>query len=161
MSRKLIMLMVVLLVPFIVGCQLSGEENAGSCRLSISSHGGGFEGFYTIDADDPVTFTQTTPDGGTSFFFFNVDFELPTTIVVTANGLSVNTDSITIRLYKDNKLLKENTVSASNSTIVSIISNTISFDFTTTTTTTTTTGSTTGTTTKSPEAFPTGKSPVP
>ena len=137
--KRILILTAIFLVTFFFGCELGGKKEAGSCRLAISSHGGGFEGFYQIDKNDQVSFKQDVKDTNTVFYFYNVDFELPTTIYIYATGLTTVTDSVTVRIYKDATLLKENTVSNANSTATNpIVANTVNYSFATSSTTSST-----------------------
>jgi hypothetical protein len=105
--------MLMILIVFIIfsGCSLADEEEKGSCKFVVYSYGAGFEGVYTIDGDNMVAFRQDKSSSGTSYYIYEVVFELPTTISITANALNASTSSIVIQIYQDSDQVKTNTVS--------------------------------------------------
>ena len=91
---------------FIIGCSI-GEDESGSCKFHIISYGGGFQGWYIIDNNDPVPFSIDTPDNGC--YIYSEQFETPkSSLYIFTTALTENTGSISIMLYKNDDLLASN-----------------------------------------------------
>ena len=101
---------VVLIFVMLSGCDLGNKDKKGSCEFLVYSHDDGIEVMYRIDGKSYPTIKQNKPDGESAYYIIDKDFELPTTISITANALSLNTSSITIEIYQNDKIVKSNTV---------------------------------------------------
>lgn len=88
----------------LVSCQ-NDEEIDGSCKFHVISYGDGFVGYYIIDDDDPVSFSVSEMKN--SSYTLSVNFVTPeSSIFIFAKAASDSTDSISIMLYDDGKLLQ-------------------------------------------------------
>jgi hypothetical protein len=111
MRLRFAVIMVLIVFVSFSGCKLADEEEKGSCKFVVYSYGAGFEGVYTIDGDKMVAFKQDESSGGTSYYIYEVTFELPISISITANAVSTSTSSIVIQIFQDSDQVKTNTVS--------------------------------------------------
>lgn len=95
-----------LFVFLLFSCQ-NEDEIEGSCKFHVISYGDGVVGWYIIDDDDPVTFSVSEMNN--SSYSLSVNFPTPeSSIYIFAKASSDNTESISIMLYDDGKLLKSN-----------------------------------------------------
>jgi hypothetical protein len=111
MRLKYAIMMVLIVFVSFSGCKIGAEDEKGSCKFVVYSYGAGFEGVYTIDGDKMVAFKQDAASGGTSYYIYEVSFELPTSISISANALNSSTSSIVIQIFQDSEQVKTNTVS--------------------------------------------------
>ncbi len=95
----------LLLFAFVlISCQ-NDEEIEGSSKFHIISYGDGFVGYYIVDDEDPVTFSVSEMKD--SSYTLSVNFVTPeSSIYIFAKAASNATESISIMLYDDGKLLQ-------------------------------------------------------
>ena len=117
----------VLLFAILPGCNLGDDDKKGSCKFIVSSYGDGFDVMYRIDGESYPTIKQNKPDGSTAYYIIDMDFELPTTISITANALSLSTSSIVIEIYQNDKIVKSNTVNKTDPDVQ--IVNSVNYQF--------------------------------
>jgi len=118
---------VVFIFVILSGCDLVNADKQGSCKFLVYSYGDGVDVLYRIDGKSYPTIKQDQPDGESSYYIVDKDFELPTTISITANALSLNTSSITIEIYQNDKIMKSNTVTKTDADVK--IVNSLNYEF--------------------------------
>jgi hypothetical protein len=88
----------------LVSCQYD-EEMEGSCKFHVISYGDGVVGWYIVDNDDPVTFSVSEMKD--SSYSLSVNFATPeSSIYIFAKAASDSTESISVMLYDNGKLLQ-------------------------------------------------------
>lgn len=118
---------VVFILVMLSGCDLGNKEKKGSCKFLVYSYGDGIDVLYRIDGESYPTIKQDVADGTSSYYIVEEDFELPTTISITANALSLSTSSIVIEIYQNDKIVKSNTVNMIDSNVK--IVNSLNYEF--------------------------------
>ncbi|MBP8082103.1 MAG: hypothetical protein KAZ87_02750 [Spirochaetes bacterium] len=93
-----------LLLFLFASCQ-SEDEIDGSCKFHVISYGDGVVGWYIIDNDDPVSFSASASED--SSYTVSIDFPRPeSSIYIFSKAASDKTESISVMLYDDGKLLQ-------------------------------------------------------
>lgn len=97
-------ILLFLFVFLLFSCQ-NEDEIEGSCKFHVISYGDGVVGWYIIDNDDPVLFSVSEVED--SSYSLSVNFAEPeSSIYIFAKAASDKTESISIMLYDDGKLLE-------------------------------------------------------
>lgn len=118
---------VVFIFVMLSGCDLGNTDKKGSCEFLVYSYGDGIDVLYRIDGKSYPTIKQNNPDGETAYYIVDKDFELPSTVSITANALSLSTSSIVIEIYQNDKIVKSNTVTKTDPDVK--IVNSLTYEF--------------------------------